>query len=178
MAQYAKSVGFTEQISAPSNPISGNRKLYLKDDGKFYQRDYLGNEVEIGGSGGGFTPWELQNSSTPLLTWLSSTPTIDYSSYYTCYQGNTCKFNFEIGLTDGNNTTGLEMILDPSIGGTTYFFVGSGTQVIGNDPNYVQNYIVPYQNGINSGIILGNFQTAIIGEYCFLIISGMYSINI
>ena len=54
MAINAKSLGFKEQASAPSNPTLGNRKVYFKTDGKMYQRDSSGTEAEIGsGSGSG-----------------------------------------------------------------------------------------------------------------------------
>lgn len=43
-----------EQASTPSNPSSGDKKFYAKDDGSLYTLDSAGNEIEVGaGAGGG-----------------------------------------------------------------------------------------------------------------------------
>lgn len=212
-------LSFGEQEGKPASPTAGNRKLYFLDDGKLYQLDYLGNEVEIGGTGGGhiiadengadmpartylhftgdgvivtddegndetvvtiggFTPWEEQ-ASTPLLTWLSSTPTESFNIWYTSYQNDTYRFVSEISLTDGNGVTGLIIQPPINIGGLSYFFIGTGCQQIGSADPIVENYIVPYQsNNPPYGIAFGNFQTVPIGEVCYLYISGTYSIDV
>ena len=51
MALYAKKLGFAERAIAPATPASGNREVYFKTDGKMYQKDSAGIEVEIGGGG-------------------------------------------------------------------------------------------------------------------------------
>src|SRR5690606_30736857 len=43
-----------KEVSTPSSPASGYKKLYPKTDGKFYTLDSDGNEVAVGsGAGGG-----------------------------------------------------------------------------------------------------------------------------
>jgi hypothetical protein len=41
---------FDDQSSTPSNPSSGNYKLYFKTDGKIYKLDSSGTEAEVGAS--------------------------------------------------------------------------------------------------------------------------------
>lgn len=51
--RFLSALGMAE-VSTPSNPSAGYRKLYFKSDGKLYKLDSSGTETEIGaGSGGG-----------------------------------------------------------------------------------------------------------------------------
>jgi hypothetical protein len=51
---FTDGITFNE-IATPSTPASGERKIYPKNDGKFYQLNDAGEEIELGagGSGGG-----------------------------------------------------------------------------------------------------------------------------
>ena len=53
MARYAKSLGFAKRTTAPATPASGYVEMYLMGDGKFYEKDDIGTETEIGSGGGG-----------------------------------------------------------------------------------------------------------------------------
>lgn len=60
MDKFLKPIELAEVASTPSAPSSGNRKIYAKSNGKFYQLDSNGIETEMtasgaGGGGGGIT---------------------------------------------------------------------------------------------------------------------------
>ena len=69
---------FTE-ISTPSNPATGEMKLYPKSDGKFYSLDEFGAEKKLGSGGG-------SGGS---------------KNYLTDYLGNPGNGDLELGLTNG-----------------------------------------------------------------------------
>lgn len=51
---FTDALTLEEQASTPSNPPSGDKKLYPKTDGKLYTLDSSGNEIQVGsGVGGG-----------------------------------------------------------------------------------------------------------------------------
>jgi hypothetical protein len=75
MAQYAVTVGFTEQASKPSAPSSGNQRLYMKTDGKLYLENSTGTETVVGGGGqsASFTSILVSGQNTILATTASDT---------------------------------------------------------------------------------------------------------
>ena len=42
-----------QEVTTPSTPASGDKKIYPKSDGKLYTLDSAGNEIEVGSGGGG-----------------------------------------------------------------------------------------------------------------------------
>lgn len=51
---FTDAITMQEQGSTPSTPASGDQKIYMKTDGKFYKLDDAGIELEVGsGAGGG-----------------------------------------------------------------------------------------------------------------------------
>jgi hypothetical protein len=53
MSLDAKKFVQLDQTTTPSNPASAKHRIYFKSDGKMYQINNAGTEVEIGAGGGG-----------------------------------------------------------------------------------------------------------------------------
>jgi hypothetical protein len=50
---FTDAITLEEQASTPSNPASGDKKFYAKNDGGLYTLDSAGNEIPVGAGGGG-----------------------------------------------------------------------------------------------------------------------------
>jgi len=47
MAQEIIQLTLQEQSSAPASPESGNRRLYILNDGRMYRKDSSGNVIQV-----------------------------------------------------------------------------------------------------------------------------------
>lgn len=59
---FTDAITLEEQVSTPSNPASGDKKIYAKNDGKLYTLNSLGEEVEVGSGAGQGSINYIENS--------------------------------------------------------------------------------------------------------------------
>ena len=65
---FTDALTLEEQASTPSNPASGDKKFYAKNDGKLYTLDSAGNEIEVGSGGAGSGINFIDNSDAEVDT--------------------------------------------------------------------------------------------------------------
>jgi len=70
--RFTDGITLEEQASTPSNPASGDKKLYAKDDGKVYTLNSAGDEVEVGSGAGGGTKSYIDQDSAKFESNLGS----------------------------------------------------------------------------------------------------------
>jgi hypothetical protein len=62
---FTDGITFNE-IATPSTPASGERKIYPKNDGKFYQLNDAGEEIELGAGGSGSGGYNYNDNNFDL----------------------------------------------------------------------------------------------------------------